>query len=96
MAIFIATVYIPPSISDWTNDPAPAAAVWTKAVVAIWVVLVAADAVGAVGVPVNAGDPANTRAPVPVSSEIMPASCAEVVAANCDNGLAVKPIPVDV
>jgi hypothetical protein len=83
MAIFIATVYIPPSISDWTNDPAPAAAVWTKAVVAIWVVLVAADAVGAVGTPVSAGDTEKTKAPaVPVSSEITPASSEDVVAAN--------------
>ena len=36
--------------------------------VANCVVFVAAAAVGAVGVPVNAGDPANTKAPVPVSS----------------------------
>jgi hypothetical protein len=45
-------------------------------------VFVPADAVGVVGVPVNAGPTANTRAPVPVSSEITPANCELVVAAN--------------
>jgi len=43
-----------------------------------------AVATPSVGV-VNEGDVANTRAPVPVSSDITPASCAEVVAANWAN-----------
>ena len=45
--------------------PAATAAV-TKAVVAIWVVLSPDVAVGAVGVPVKAGDADNTTLPVPV------------------------------
>lgn len=34
-----------------------------------------------------------TADPVPVSSEMTPANCAEVVGANCDNGLAVAAAP---
>jgi hypothetical protein len=34
---------------------------------------------------------ANTATPVPVSSLMMPRNCAEVVEANCDNGLPVTP-----
>lgn len=34
----------------------------------------------------------NTNAPLPVLSLITPASCADVVEANCDRGLAVRPI----
>jgi hypothetical protein len=69
------------------NEPArlpPVTAEFTIAVVATCVVFVVPVAVGAVGVPVIAGDAENTRTPVPVSSEITPASCAEVVAANCE------------
>ena len=40
------------------------------------------------------GEVAKTAAPVPVSSDSTPANCAEVVAANCDKGLAVRPAPV--
>jgi hypothetical protein len=43
---------------------------------------------------VSVGDVANTRAPDPVSSEITPANCAEVVAANWFRPDAVKPRPV--
>ena len=43
---------------------------------------------------VSVGLVANTRAPEPVSSEITPANCAEVVAANCANVPDVKPRPV--
>src|SRR5438552_16355017 len=50
-----------------------------------------------VGVPSNGamrvGVFAKTAAPVPVSSERTPASCAEVVAANWLSGLAVRPTP---
>lgn len=50
-----------------------------------------------VGVPskgvVSVGDVPKTRRPVPVSSLITPANCAEVVAANCDNGFDVKASP---
>src|SRR5258708_2672976 len=48
-------------------------------------------AAAAVMVPVNVGLPLNTATPVPVSSEIMPRSCADVVTANCDSGLVVTP-----
>jgi hypothetical protein len=50
---------------------------WTKAVVAICVVLVPYVAVGAKGVPVRVGEPANTLAPVPVSSVKAAAKLAE-------------------
>ena len=43
---------------------------------------------------VSVGLVANTRAPEPVSSEITPASCADVVAANCASVAAVVAIPV--
>jgi hypothetical protein len=50
-----------------------------------------------VGVPrtgvTNVGDVANTRDPLPVSSLITPASCEDVVAANCESGLVVKASP---
>ena len=67
-----------PAAGGVANSPS------TKAVDAICVVFVLAAAVGAVGVPVSAGDPLNTAEPLPVSSERTPASCAEVVLANCD------------
>jgi hypothetical protein len=64
------------------------------------VVLVPAAAVGAVGVPVKAGDTERTTKPaVPVSSEITPANSAEVVAANCESlpvvraTLVIAPVP---
>lgn len=41
----------------------------------------------------SVGDVANTNAPDPVSSEITPASCKEVVAANCDKGFVVSASP---
>ena len=41
----------------------------------------------------SVGVVANTMTPVPVSSEITPFSCNDVVAANCDNGLVVKASP---
>lgn len=37
---------------------------------------------GAVNVPLNVGFVAKTKDPVPVSSDIIPASCADVVDAN--------------
>ena len=47
------------------------------------------DSVPLVGVPsigvTRVGLVANTRLPEPVSSEITPANCADVVAANCPN-----------
>lgn len=59
-----------------------------------------------VGVPrtgvTNVGLVANTSAPLPVSSLMTPASCADVVAANCESGLPVTPhvghaiVPVEV
>ncbi|WP_194977207.1 hypothetical protein, partial [Aquiflexum lacus] len=39
----------------------------TKAVVAIWVVLVPSGAVGAIGIPDNSGDADKTTFPVPVT-----------------------------
>lgn len=58
---------------------------------------VALVATNAEGVPragvTSVGELANTSAPLPVSSLITPASCAEVVAANCDNGLLVRASP---
>ena len=45
-------------------------------------------------VPDSTGDAANTRLPVPVSSLINVASCAEVVEANWDSELAVVANPV--
>src|SRR5262245_36457759 len=48
------------------------------------------DATPMLGV-VKDGDVANTSGPEPVSSEMTPASCADVVAANCDSGLPVTP-----
>lgn len=49
-----------------------------------------------VGVPsigvTSVGEVPKTSKPVPVSLLITPASCADVVDANCDSGLAVKPI----
>jgi len=50
------------------------------------------DGVPSTGV-TSVGEVANTSAPDPVSSEITPANCADVVAANCDNGLAVNASP---
>jgi hypothetical protein len=51
-----------------------------------------------VGVPkigvTSVGDVAKTAAPVPVSSEITPRNCADVVAANCDSGLLVSASPL--
>ena len=41
----------------------------------------------------SVGDVANTNAPVPVSSDITPANCAEVVAANWLRGLATSASP---
>jgi hypothetical protein len=41
----------------------------------------------------SVGDVPKTRAPLPVSSVITPASCADVVVANCDSGLPVRAIP---
>ncbi len=56
---------------------------------------VAFVSVAEVGVPrigvTKVGDVAKTAAPLPVSSLNTPASCAEVVAANCDSGLPVTP-----
>src|SRR3990167_10591418 len=52
-----------------------------------------AEATPSVGV-VNAGDVPNTNNPLPVSFEITPASCAEVVAANCESGSVVKASPL--
>ena len=52
------------------QQPAATAAV-TNAVVAIWVVLLPAVAVGAVGVPVKSGDADNTTLPEPVA-EVTP------------------------
>ncbi len=69
----------------------PAAEVVTAAsayaVVATWVLLLPAAAVGATGIPVRlaadiVGAVPNTTRPVPVSLVILPASCADVVAAN--------------
>src|SRR4051794_34270370 len=62
------------------------------------------EAVAAEAMPVPVGRPLitgvarvgvvpKTRAPEPVSSEITPASCDEVVAANCDSGLVVRASP---
>ena len=51
-----------------TPTPPPPLAACTKAVVANCVVLVPTDAVGAVGVPVKAGDTARTQLPVPVTA----------------------------
>ena len=42
-----------------------------KAVVAICVVLVPAEAVGANGIPLNVGEAAKTAAPVPVVADIV-------------------------
>jgi hypothetical protein len=55
-----------PALKDVT--PAEIAPIWfcTKAVVAIWVVLVPVDAVGASGVPVRVGLADSTTLPVPV------------------------------
>ncbi|MCW3543715.1 hypothetical protein, partial [Burkholderia cenocepacia] len=60
----------------------PCSQLLTKAVVESRVLPSGKAAVGAVGVPVSAGLAANTSAPVPVSSLITLASCADVVAAN--------------
>ena len=59
----------------------------------------AADGVPRAGV-VSVGEVPNTRAPDPVSSDITPANCEEVVAANCESGFVVKaspapPLPLD-
>ena len=54
---------------------------------------VVAEATPSVGV-VSTGLAENTKDPEPVSSDIILANSAEVVAANCDNGLAVRPTPV--
>ena len=45
----------------------------------------------------SVGDVENTSLSLPVSSLITPASCADVVAANCDRGLATRasPLPVE-
>ena len=51
--------------------PAPASASCTKAVVAIWVVLVAGAAVGAVGVPVKPGEATGAFAVSSVSSWLL-------------------------
>ena len=61
----------------------------TNAVVASWVVFVPDAAVGARGVPVNAGEADKTTFPVPVSSEITPANSVDVVAAKPLNGMLV-------
>jgi hypothetical protein len=51
-------------------------AVETNAVVAICVLLVPTDAVGVVGVPVNAGDSLNTLLPLPVTTDAPVPPCA--------------------
>lgn len=48
------------------------------------VIVPVAVSAAVVTVPVNVGDTLNTATPVPVSSDSTPASCAEVVLANCD------------
>ncbi len=82
----------------------PAAEVVTAAsayaVVATWVLLLPAAAVGATGIPVRlaadiVGAVPKTASPVPVSSVIFPRSCAEVVAAKVPKLLeVVASIPV--
>ncbi len=52
-----------------------------------------ADGVPNAGV-VKVGEVPKTNEPDPVSFEITPASCAEVVDANCESGLVVKASPV--
>ena len=51
---------------DIVPKPSAVVAAWTKAVVAIWVVFVPGDAVGAKGVPVSVGLALSTLFPVPV------------------------------
>ena len=65
------------------NVPPPAAFEW------LWVAFVKLAMVGVN----NVGVLLKTDNPVPVSSDKTPANCAEVVAANCDSGLAVNPRP---
>src|SRR5437762_10169020 len=67
-----------PPLASLTNDTAAAAvlaAVCTNAVVAICVVLLKAAAVGAVGVPANAGEIASTSAPAPVAVFVLVPPC---------------------
>ena len=71
----VVLVIVPPVIATvlafWAAIvPTVPTFVWTKAVVAIWVVLVPPAAVGAVGIPVKVDVPSTVRLPPTVKSSL--------------------------